>query len=384
MKHVTCYSRLARATLALGAALVAAALLAGTGAAMQRTAAPPSLSTLTKGVYGALPTTAPAPTKKTVWVVSCGQASIGCALETGGAMAAGRAIGWTMKRCDGKFDTNDAWGTCYRQAIAAHANGIVGIGIGCAAVKQPLQEAKAAGVKTISSHDFDCSDPYYGGGKPLFSTQIVYSPQFRSAAAYWTALGRAEASYFIAKRNGKAKIIELVFPEVIYTRYLDKGLRQGLASCKGCSIVDQLNLSVQDQATNQVPPKFSAVLLKHPEANAVAVPFDSLFAFGLKQAIVSSGRASQLAVLGGFGEPEVVPFIRANRGVNAVIGTPIVWFGWASIDELNRAFAGKPPVSQGLGFQLMDSTHNLPSAKGQGYTPPIKFQQAYKAAWGRG
>lgn len=384
MRHVTCYSRLARAALALAvAALAAATLVAGTAEATTHPA-PPTLGTLIKGVYSALPKTAPAPTKQTVWVVSCGQASVGCALETGGAMAAGRAIGWNMKMCDGKFDTNDAWGTCYRQAIAAHANGIIGIGIGCAAVKQPLQEAKKAGIKTISSHDFDCSDPYYGGGKPLFSTHIVYAPRFRSPAAYWTAIGRAEASYFIAKTHGKAKIIELVFPEVIYTRYLNKGLRQGLAFCKGCSIVDQLNLSVQDQATNQVPPKFSAVLLKHPEANAVAVPFDSLFAFGLKQAIVSSGRASKLVVLGGFGEPEVVPFIRANSGVNAVIGTPIVWFGWASVDELNRAFAGKPPVSEGLGFQLMDSTHNLPARKDQGYTPRIKFEKAYKAAWGRG
>lgn len=342
--------------------------------------APGNLAPLLAGVYGTLPTTAPAPTKKTVWVVSCGQASIGCALETGGAMSAGRAIGWTMKMCDGKFDTNDAWGTCYRQAIAAHANGIVGIGIGCAAVKQPLQEAKTAGVKTISSHDFDCTDPYYGGGAPLFSTHIVYTPTLPSAAAYWTALGRAEADYFIAKTNGHAKIIELTFPEVIYTRYLDKGLRQELAKCSGCSVADQLNLSVQDQATNQVPPKFSAVLLKHPEANAVAVPFDSLFVFGLKQAIVSSGRASKLAVLGGFGEPEVMPFIRANSGVNAVVGTPIVWFGWASVDELNRAFAGQKPVSEGLGYQLVDSGHNLPP-KGQGYVPPIKFQAAYKAAW---
>ncbi len=339
-----------------------------------------TVPSLVAGVYGALPKTAPPATKKTVWVVSCGQAAVGCALEAGGAMAAGKTIGWKMKLCDGKFDTNDAWGTCYRQAIAAHANGIIGIGIGCAAVKQPLQEAKSAGVKTISSHDFDCSDPYEGGGAPLFSTHLVYQPKLASAAAYWTAVGRGEADYFIAKTNGNAKIIELTFPEVIYTRYLDKGLRAELATCSGCSIVNQLSLSVQDQATNQVPPKFSAVLLSHPEANAVAVPFDSLFVFGLHQAIVSSGRASSLTVLGGLGEPEVMPFIKANDGVNGVIASPIVWFGWASVDELNRNFAGQRPVSEGLGYQLVDSGHNLPPA-GLPYIPPVNFKAAYKAAW---
>jgi ribose transport system substrate-binding protein len=342
-----------------------------------------SLDQLLRGVYGKLPTSAPAPTKKTVWVVSCGQAAIGCSLEAGGAMAGGQAIGWNMKLCDGKFDTNDAWGTCFRQAIAAHADGIVGIGIGCAAIKQPLQEAKSAGVKTISSHDFDCNDPYEGGGAPLFSTHFVYSPQFPTAADYWTAVGKGEASYLISKTAGKAKIIELVFPEVAYTRYLDKGLRAGLKSCSGCQIVDQLDLSVQDQATNQVPPKFSAVLLKHPEANAVTVPFDSLFVFGLRQALISSGRASKLTVLGGLGEPEVMPYIKKSSGVNAAIASPIVWFGWASIDELNRNFAGRRPVAEGLGYQAVDATHNLPPA-GKPYQPPIDYAAAYKKAWGKG
>src|SRR3954464_1882639 len=104
------------------ASVVSAVALLGAGVA----ASTPSggVDQLLAGVYGKLPASAPAPTKKTVWVVSCGQAAIGCSLEAGGAMAGGKAIGWNMKLCDGKFDTNDAWGTCFRQAVAAHADGI--------------------------------------------------------------------------------------------------------------------------------------------------------------------------------------------------------------------------------------------------------------------
>jgi ribose transport system substrate-binding protein len=373
-------SRLVRSVVATCAA---AAVVAAFGAAVAASSPTSGIAPLLAGVYGKLPTSAPSPKKESVWVVSCSQAAIGCSLEAGGAMAGGKVLGWNMKLCDGKFDTNDAWGSCFRQAIAAHANGIIGIGIGCAAIKQPLQEAKAAGVKTISSHDFDCNDPYEGGSAPLFSTHFVYTPQLPTAAAYWTAVGKADADYLIAKTGGKAKVIELTFPEVIYTRYLDKGLRAGLKKCGGCSIADQLNLSVQDQATNQVPPKFSAVLLKHPEANAVTVPFDSLFVFGLRQAIISSGRASKLTVLGGFGEPEVMPYIKAGSGVNAVVASPIVWFGWASVDELNRSFAGQAPVPEGLGYQAVDSPHNLPPS-GKPYQPPIDFAAAYKKAWHAG
>ena len=389
MRDVTCYDgghgpllrrrRVRPGLVSMFAAALVAVVGAGAGAASP-TAGGASLDPLLAGVYGTLPTSAPAATKKTVWVVSCGQQAVGCSLEAGGAMAAGKAIGWTMKLCDGKFDTNGAWDTCFRQAKAARADGVIGIGIGCAAVKQPLQELKSAGIKTISSHDFDCDDKYQGSGAPLFSTHLVYTPKLATPAAFWTAVGRAEADYFIAKTGGKAKILELSFPEVIYTRYLDKGLRAGLASCGGCSVADQLNLSVQDQATNQVPPKFSAALQRHPEVNAVAVPFDSLFVFGLRQAIISSGRAGKLAVLGGFGEPEVMPYIKEDKGVNAVVASPIVWFGWASVDELNRSFAGQQPVSEGLGYQLVDSKHNLPPA-GQPYQPKIDYVSAYKSAW---
>ena len=85
-------------------------------------------------------------------------------------------------------------------------------------------------------------------------------------------------------------------------------------------------------------------------------------------------------MLGGFGEPEVMPYIKEDKGVNAVVATPIVWFGWASVDELNRSFAGQPPVSEGLGLPAR-RLQAQPAAAGQPYQPKIDYVSAYKSAW---
>jgi ribose transport system substrate-binding protein len=296
-------------------------------------------------------------------------------------MAGGAALGWTMHLCDGKFDTDGAWDSCIRQAISAKATGIILDGIDCGAVKQPLVEAKAAGIKTTSTHDFDCNDPSVGSA-PLFSTNIQFMAGAKSAADYWTAVGKAGADYLIAKTHNHAQVLDLTFPEVTYTVYIDKGFKAEMATCSGCKVVETLDLSIQDQATNQVPAKLSAALIKDTSVNAISVPFDSLFPFGVKQTIISSGRGAQLTVLGGEGEPANLTYIKSGQpGENGVIATSEAWCGWGAADELNRAFAGQPAVPEGIGYQLI-TTGNVSVQSDGEYKPPVDYQTAYKAAWG--
>ena len=67
-------------------------------------------------------------------------------------------------------------------------------------------------------------------------------------------------------------------------------------------------------------------------------------------------------------------------GVQAGVGTPARWEGFAGIDALLRLFAGDPVAGSGIGLQVFDADHNLP-AEGR-YVPPVDFESAYKKAWG--
>ena len=104
------------------------------------------------GNYGTPPETGPAPASgKDIWIISALQqvsdvAVLGRARDRG----CGLAMGWTSRVCDGQNNANGAWATCVRQAVSAGTDAIVLVSIDCAPVKQPLIEAKAAGVAIVS------------------------------------------------------------------------------------------------------------------------------------------------------------------------------------------------------------------------------------------
>ena len=95
-----------------------------------------------------------------------------------------------------------------------------------------------------------------------------------------------------------------------------------------------------------------------------------------------SGKASSLYVMGGEGFPDELDLLRNHQGVNAVMISPSDWTGWSAVDSMNSLFRGEKPAFSGLGWQLVDATHNLP-ASGP-WVPPVDFKAVYEKAWGVG
>jgi hypothetical protein len=54
------------------------------------------------------------------------------------------------------------------------------------------------------------------------------------------------------------------------------------------------------------------------------------------------------------------------------------------VDDLNRLFSGQSAAQlpdTGIGLQLVDKTHNLPSSGA--YVPPVNFEADYLKVWGK-
>jgi hypothetical protein len=49
---------------------------------------------------------------------------------------------------------------------------------------------------------------------------------------------------------------------------------------------------------------------------------------------------------------------------------------------MNSLFQHKTPAYSGLGWQLVDGTHNLPASGA--WVPPVDFKAIYAKAWGVG
>jgi ribose transport system substrate-binding protein len=95
----------------------------------------------------------------------------------------------------------------------------------------------------------------------------------------------------------------------------------------------------------------------------------------------ASGR--KLLLTGGEGLAPNVALIR-KRTQDYAAGVPSAWVGWAAIDGVNRMFAGKPQVDEGIGNQAIDTTNNLPTKTPyyDGNAKSQDYQSVYRKIWG--
>ena len=109
-------------------------------------------------------------------------------------------------------------------------------------------------------------------------------------------------------------------------------------------------------------------------------PYTSATLLGIAPAVVQSGRADDLYVMGGEGFAPELDLLRAGQGVNAVNIAPSDWTGWAAVDTMNSLFTDAPVADSGLGWQLVDKQNNLPPSGP--FVPSVDFKAIYKKAWG--
>lgn len=338
-----------------------------------------SIGALADGNYGAPPETAPAAAEdKSIWIVSCGQNAIGCSVGAAAAQEAAETLGWDAQVCDGKLNEGGAFASCIRQGVAAGVDAIVTEAIDCAAVQDPLNEAEAAGIVTISFWGFDCDEGANKVGDGLFTASVQPSEEFATNEEYQKAIGAARAEWIVASSGGQAEIIELVFKGTNIGSALSEGFQEGISSCDDC-VVHQVD--VTHQTFGNARQIIESELLKNPDAQWISIPLDSLVLLGAAQAVTSASNRDDLTLIGGEGLAPNLDLVRENQGQNAAIGQPIGWYGYGAIDTLNRVFNGEEPVAQGMSFQAVDASHNLPASGG--YVAPVDYVSAYEAAWGR-
>ncbi|GHF34624.1 ribose transport system substrate-binding protein [Amycolatopsis bartoniae] len=353
----------------------------GTSAAPASGAARDALAAAYTGVTGA-PPTEPVPVRSGVkaWVMSCGQELPTCSTSADAVREATGAIGWDTSICDGKLNP-DGWSSCIRQGVAQHADVIFVIGQDCSSFEGPLREARDAHVTTIGVGANDCDAQ---GGEKLFSATTQRFDGM-SNQQWWNKLGALQADYLIGRTNGSAKVLEVSFADSLWGRWIKEGLEARLATCQGCSVVQQLQLTNADVSSGALGQKFSSALVKATGVNAVSVPLDAWFPSGISQGIQSSGRTDQLTVVGAFGQQASLDLIRGGQGEDATVAFDQIWDGWSAVDTALRVLAGQQVRPAGIGLQAVDADRNLPAA-GQpfGYVPAVDFRALYRKVWIRG
>lgn len=329
------------------------------------------------GTTGTTPTTPTTPKPGVnVWVVSCGQQVPSCATPVAAAVEAAELVGWEAKTCDGQLNP-DGWGNCVRQAVSAGTDVIIPVGIDCASIQQPFEEAKKAGVQVVGGGGADCDAT---GGEALWASERL-QVEGLSVQDYWLQAGATAAQYLIGSTDAKAKVLEVQFTDPLWGPWLSEGFNTELATCADCEVVDTLKVANNDFVSGTATEKFASAVQKATDANAVYVPVGGWMPTGFAQAVVASGRQADLVVGTGFGDAANMELIRTNGGQNGVLGYATEWGAWGSIDTAIRVMNGEDPVVQGDGFQMVDADHNLPP-EGEDYQGNVDFKSEYKKLWG--
>lgn len=383
-------SRLGRLTAALAALVVFAGCANDTGGGASGetddealAAAKEAVAAGYDGTYTAPTTTETAPPAgKSVWIISCGQATIGCASLSDGAKEGAEAAGWDATLYDGKLGVDNAYATGVRQAVAAKADAIVISSIDCPLMKAPLEQAKAAGVLVVGAMSYDCDDPRFGGEESLFTSNVIPNSEQTTVGELAHEMGRVKAQWALAQTDAKTVGLSLTHTDSVYGQDIAAGFAEVVEDCGSCRL-EPLDFTFADIASGEVPTKVTQALVRNPDVNAVTTPYDSLMVLGVAQALVRSGKSDDISAIGGEAFPENLDMIKRNAGQDAANYNATDWFGWAAIDTLSRLFNDQEPEPAGIGVQLVDAEH-MPELDDDGaIVPPFDFRAAYRSAWGK-
>jgi ribose transport system substrate-binding protein len=328
------------------------------------------------------PTSRPGVKNKKIVIISAGQSSISSSVPVNAAQEAAKALGWSVTIYDAQLNPANI-PNLVSQAIAAGAQGIVA-DFDCYNAKSQLEQAKAKHIVVVPIYSYDCNDPYAGkpGTPPLWTGYINYGPAaMKDLGLFAEQYGFAQGQAAIAATNGQAKVIFFNDPEATVLHYTGKGFLNAIKACSGCKVVDDIEFKGLDLGPT-LQQRAATAILQHPEANVVKSPFTAATLLSIAPAVQQSGRASKLYVMGGEGFQPELDLIRNHAGVNAVMISPSDWTGWAAIDTMNSLFQGKTAAYSGLGWQLVDPTHNMPASGA--WQSPVDFKAIYKKAWGVG
>jgi ribose transport system substrate-binding protein len=341
---------------------------------------------------GVPPTSAPAHKKgEKVWIISCGQASTGCAEPTANAITAGKLLGWQMTTCDGNFGIANGYNVCINKAIAAGANAVAVVSTDCNQAYAGMLQLKADHIPLVGSEGFDCSNSLgYISKKSVFTGNIKYTKEYPTALALNEEAGRQAADYLVVHDNGNVNVINSDF-SVVAGEYADLGFVQELAKCQTCKILDTINYTPPDTpAGGTYQTEFAAALAANPTANAAYNWPDAIVdEDGQISAVDSIGKGSTFCIVtsqdsGGPTNDEAIANGNAQCADGAV---DVVWNGYSLIDEVIRALDGQPSAYEGAGPLLISKGHNL-GTLGVNWAYPnagkgdSKIIADYKKIWG--
>ena len=233
-----------------------------------------------------------------------------------------------------------------------------------------VKAAGAAGIKVMTSHFYDPSQPQ----DPLVSSSLTIG---------FNEVGRVLADWAIAATAGEADVVLVESDEVPPTGPLVKGFADEFAAhCPACRIGKRINVGVTEWGT-KIQPSVQAAVLADPAVNVVVPIYDSMSQF-VTPALRLTGKTASVKVATFNGTPFVLDAVQKGS-VAMDLGESLDWIAYATVDGHLRDACGLPsPAALNVPFHIFDRSNaaeaGTPATYDKGYGDA--YVSGFRRLWG--
>ncbi|MEV4113322.1 substrate-binding domain-containing protein [Nonomuraea sp. NPDC049695] len=313
------------------------------------------------------PTSGPraVPGKSVVFVAST-MTNPGVAGVAGGVQDAARSVRWSVRVIDGQ-GTPAGIRAALGQAIALRPSGIVIGGFDPNSVAQQVKQANAAGIPLVGWHATRSPGP---SARPKLFTNVTSRVE---------DVARISAYWIIARSKGDAGVVVFTDSSIPFAENKSQLIKKTLLSCSGVKLLSYENIPLPD-AGSRVPQAVSSLLARFVDRWTHSVAVNDLYLADAAPALRDAGRPGggpPYSIGAGDGDPSAFERIRDRQFQQATVPEPLNAQGSQIVDELNRAFAGRPPSGYVSPVHLT-TTENVNGATSW---DPRGYREAYLRIW---
>ncbi|MEQ4721179.1 substrate-binding domain-containing protein [Nonomuraea sp. B19D2] len=313
------------------------------------------------------PTSGPraVPGKSVVFVAST-MTNPGVAGTANGVRQAAQSVRWRFRVIDGQ-GTPAGIRAALGEAIALRPSGIVIGGFDPNSVALQVRQANAAGIVLVGWHATNAPGPSVN--PKLFTNVTSRVEDVARISAYW----------IIARSNGAAGVVIFTDSSIPFAENKSQLIKKTLLSCSGVKLLAYENIPLPDVGS-RMPQVVSSLLARFGDRWTHSVAINDVYLADAAPALRAArrpGGGPPYSIGAGDGDPSAFERIRDRRHQQATVPEPLNAQGSQIVDELNRAFAGRPPS----GYVSPVHLTTAENVNGATSWEPRGYREAYQRIW---
>jgi len=284
-----------------------------------------------------------------------------------GVVEAADRLGWDSKILYAEFSAAKTV-AAFEQAIVLGADAVV------------TQGAEPQNYKSVIKK-------LHESGAVLVTTYSDYPPSDEFAQAEISVLskesGEVAGAKAVVDAGGEGQFAIFNFPEFIVLKNRTAAAKEKIEECADCEVLPVID-STSAEAEKTLPTATSTLLQRNPDLTGILTGIDTFVsAYQLSTLRQQNSEAAVYTYQGG---PPTLEAVEKGE-IDGDAAVPLLWGGWAAVDNIARLFAGQKTNDGGLPLRLLDEDNieeALTNAASNGFwdADGFDYKGEYEKLWG--